>query len=134
MEIDNKLKENSSELIKCINELQSKSHEERKYFIGDYEAFLKTFSEVYSRDEDHENFHESLFGLIASLFVLNPALIDTKLMKNLPCDVDIFGRKTRGCNMIQNYEHLVDGKFNNIDLISDFDLNELIKTIREYLV
>ena len=55
-------------------------------------------------------------------------------MKNLPSDVDIFGRKTRGCIMIQNYDHLVDGKFNSIDLISDFDMNELIKTIKKYLI
>jgi len=136
LEIDHKLKDNHNELIKAIAELEnlSKNQNERKYFIGDYSNFLKTFSEVYTRNDEHENFHESLFGLIASLFFLNPDLIDTKLMKNLPSDVDIFGRKTRGCIMIQNYDHLVDGKFNSIDLISDFDMNELIKTIKKYLI
>lgn len=134
LEIDHKLKENNKLLLEEISELKKKTDKERNYFIGDYNKFLENFFRVYSRDDEDENFHESLFGLIASLFVINPALIDLKLAKYLPSDVDIFGRKTRGCIMIQNYDHLVDGKFNNIDLISDFDMNLFIKTLKDYLI
>lgn len=137
LEIDHKLKENNKEFVNAIMDLIEQSEKisiKRDYLVNNYSNFLKNFLEVYSRNDEDNNFHESLFGLIAALFILNPNLIDKKLMKKLPSDIDIFGRKTRGCNMIQNYEHLVDGKFNDIDMISDFDINEMIKTMKEFLI
>jgi hypothetical protein len=91
------------------------------------------FRTIYEKDEEDKEYYHSLFGFTAAILVLYPELILKKNIKVLPCDVDIFGRKTRGGLMIQNYEHLKNGKFNDVAIITEVDLQDYLHVLKKLL-
>lgn len=132
LEIDHFLKEHKHDLLKQIEEIKNLDF---KYinFIEDFSQFLENFKIIYEKDEEDKDYYHSLFGFTAAVLLLYPELIVKKNIKVLPCDVDIFGRKTRGGLMIQNYEHLKNGKFNELAIISEFDLQEYLQALKKLL-
>lgn len=138
LEIDHFLKEHKNELLVLLDEIKNLdldlNKNQSKNLMVDYAQFLDHFRAIYEKDEEDKEYFHSLFGFTAAVLVLNPELIVKDKIKVLPCDVDIFGRKTRGGLMIQNYEHLKNGKFNDVAIISDFDLQDYLKALRKLLV
>lgn len=134
LEIDLFLKEHKKDLLACLDEIKLLNLKKSENLIEDYTLFLKHFRTIYEKDEENEEYYHSLFGFTAAVLVLYPELILKKNVKILPCDVDIFGRKTRGGLMIQNYEHLKNGKFNDVAIISEFYLQDYLSVLKKLLI
>jgi len=136
-EIDLLLRENRKELLLFLDDIRDKidinKNWENDINFFDIKEFIHNFKEIYEKEEENDDFYHSLFGFTASVLIMYPELILKKNIKVLPCDVDIFGRKTRGGLMIQNYEHLKNGKFNDIAIINDYDFNEYLKVLKKLL-
>lgn len=137
LELDLKLKDHKKELLNELSEIDLDSantkENKTKFFIGKFEDFVTSFKYLYEKSEDDKDFYRSLFPFTAILLILFPEILSTKHVKKLPCDVDIFGRKTRGGLMIQHYEHLQNGKFNDVNLINDYEIKEYLRSLKELL-
>ncbi len=134
LEIDHFLKENKKDLLICLEEIKNlniKSQSQNS--IEDNALMIDHFRTIYEKDEEDKEYYHSLFGFTAAILVLYPELILKKNIKVLPCDVDIFGRKTRGGLMIQNYEHLKNGKFNDVAIITEVDLQDYLHVLKKLL-
>lgn len=70
----------------------------------------------------------SILHILGCLYIINEKL-GTKLSK-LPSDVDIIGKYTRGALTIEKYPWLNSNTFNEIELIEEFDSNELKNTLK----
>ena len=133
LEVDLFLREHRNFLLAFIDEIKNLENKNNQNLIVDYSEFLENFRLIYEKDEEDKEFYHSLFGFTAAVLLLYPELIVKDKIKVLPCDVDIFGRKTRGALMIQNYEHLKNGKFNDVSIISDVDLQDYLNALRKLL-
>jgi hypothetical protein len=69
----------------------------------------------------------SFLGVFGAIIATNPYTIKVKSVK--PCDIDMFGRYTRGALLVEKYEHLISGKLNNVTIIDEVDTNEILKVL-----
>lgn len=70
--------------------------------------FYQYFQIKISESEDGGH---SFLGVFAALAIVNQSLIKTTIRK--PCDIDVYGKYTRGALIIEKYEYLVSGKLNS---------------------
>ena len=61
----------------------------------------------------------SFLGLYAALIVANLSSVTSTIRK--PTDVDIIGRFTRGALVIEKYDYVKSGKFNEVNFIETVD-------------
>jgi inosine-uridine nucleoside N-ribohydrolase len=74
----------------------------------------------------------SILGLISGIIVANPSL---KVVKHVrPTDVDIMGRYTRGALVIEKYDYLRSGNFNDITIIEEIDKDSFLEALKEFSV
>lgn len=81
--------------------------------------FEEIFSLIYTNSEDQTRSYYSLLGYFASIVILNLSCVKSQHTK--PTDVDIIGRLTRGALIIEKYDYLKSGKFNEINIIEEVD-------------
>ncbi len=97
---------------------------------SEYKDFLELMTNLSQASEETRMRH-SYLGFLASLIVTNLSLVKKKDV--LPVEVDIIGRFTRGALAIEKYEHLKSGKFSDVTIFEELDLenykSELIKII-----
>lgn len=84
-----------------------------------YEVFRKFVTHLSEETEESRSRH-SFLGLFGALIAANPKC--QKLIVKRPTDVDIIGRFTRGSMAIEKYDHLKSGKFFDINIIEDLDM------------
>lgn len=93
--------------------------------IGDLKtkhSILNKFYDHLSEETEESRSRHSFLGLFGAIVATNP---NTQKIVNLrPTDVDIIGRYTRGSLAIEKYEYLKSGKFNEIKIVEDVDLEK----------
>lgn len=85
-----------------------------------YDELNKFFDHLGEETEESRCRH-SFLGLFGAILAVN-----TKMQKEVqlrPTDVDIIGRFTRGSLAIEKYDHLKSGKFNEIRIVEDVDVD-----------
>lgn len=80
---------------------------------------------------DEEALVNSFLGIIGSIIAVNPNTIKVKSVK--PCDIDIYGRYTRGAMLVEKYEHLKTGNFNDVTIVDEINVEEVIKILNDIL-
>jgi purine nucleosidase len=88
-----------------------------------YQKIYYYYNMLSKADEEETRVSHSFLGFIASIIVVNPQLIKTKNVR--PVDVDIMGRYTRGALAIEKYEHIKSGKFNDVLIYEDLDIEAM---------
>lgn len=83
-------------------------------------------------DYEDNRMKYSFLPFWASLIIINPDIIKTKAVR--PCDVDIIGRFTRGALAIEKYDYLKSGKFNDVTIIEDIDVDLFMQVFKNLLI
>ncbi len=106
----------------------------------DYKAFstnkeeLAPILELYcklSQEDEETRSRYSFHGLISSIILVDHSLVSAKNTR--PVDVDIIGRFTRGALAIEKYEYLRSGKFNDIDIFEEINVEAFKQALANFL-
>ena len=73
----------------------------------------------------------SCLGLIAAIVATNIQFI--KKNEERPCDVDIYGRLSRGGLIISKFEYTKFGSLNEVNIVEEVDSQELKKLVNSYI-
>jgi purine nucleosidase len=84
-----------------------------------------------SQEEEETRSRHSFHGLISSIILLDHSLVSAKHTR--PVDVDIIGRFTRGALAIEKYEYLRSGKFNDVDIFEEVNIEAFEQTLINFL-
>lgn len=77
-------------------------------------------------DEEESRSNYSFLSFFSSIILAN--LHDlTKVRIIRPCDVDIVGRYTRGGMAIEKYDYIKSGKFNNISIVEEINVERFLE-------
>jgi inosine-uridine nucleoside N-ribohydrolase len=97
---------------------------------AEYKDFLELMTNLSAACEE-TRMRYSYLGFLAALVVCNESIVKKKVI--LPVEVDIIGRFTRGALAIEKYEYLRSGKFSDVTIFEEIDVekckSELIKII-----
>lgn len=100
-----------------------------KYKPQSHKDLFELLENVQSEDDSLAG-HYSVLGLLAAILVMS--LESVKLFEFRPVDVDIIGRLSRGGLVIEKYEYLKSGKFNDIFIIEDVYKEKFVEAFASY--
>jgi len=90
-------------------------------------SILSDLQTVLASESEETRSRHSLLGFFAAVIVTNLNVIKLKVTR--PADVDIIGRYTRGALAIEKYEYLKSGKFNDVTILEELDLDSFKEVI-----
>jgi inosine-uridine nucleoside N-ribohydrolase len=95
-------------------------------------SVLNKFFDHLSEETEESRSRHSFLGLFGAIVAVNPKT--QKTINIRPTDVDIIGRYTRGSLAIEKYDHLKSGKFKEIKIVEDVDVESFINILKESLI
>jgi inosine-uridine nucleoside N-ribohydrolase len=101
------------QMYQILDELQNILSKSTKF-----QALLEVYN-LHKKQEEESRMNYSFLGFFSSIIVSNQDTITSKIKK--PTDVDIIGRYTRGALIIEKYDYVKSGKFNEVNFIDAVD-------------
>jgi inosine-uridine nucleoside N-ribohydrolase len=92
----------------------------------EFAPILELYTKL-SQDEEETRTRHSFHGLISAIIAVDHSLVAAKHTR--PVDVDIIGRFTRGALAIEKYDYLKSGKFNDIDIFEEVNVEAFKQTL-----
>ena len=96
----------------------------------DFAPALELFKLVSQEDEETRSRH-SFLGFVAAVIAIDHSLVSAK--KTRPVDVDIIGRFTRGALAIEKYDYLRSGKFTDVNIFEEVNVDAFKQTLESLL-